>query len=316
MKQKRVLIGSCGGLTGCYLARRFQKMDNITVIGADVNSCHATKLFLDEFVQLPPVADSDFRDALTDVLVRYRIDYYLPTHSQEIKTASKYESWLRKQWGGGFLVSPYETYEKLDSKRAANLNLLSAGLQVPRLIEDFIPDKEYPIFMKADVGSGGKMAQLVESEALHREYARLYPDCSFYEVIQGTEYTVDCMFDNGGRLIAHNQRVRLKHMGGAVIVTQNNYDFDILPYLKKIEVAFTIKGCVNFQYILSQSIPYFIDINLRYASGGLPLTVESGIDVPRILLDIWTGNPLDYVQSCGADKKIMYRYFEEWYEPK
>ena len=97
MKQKRVLIGSCGGLTGCYLARRFQKMDNITVIGADVNSCHATKLFLDEFVQLPPVADSDFRDALTDVLVRYRIDYYLPTGYNRIHLCINYQSDMPEQ---------------------------------------------------------------------------------------------------------------------------------------------------------------------------------------------------------------------------
>lgn len=314
MKNKRILIGSCGGLTGCYLARRFQKIDGVTVIGADARSHHASKPFLDEFVLLPPVTDSDFREALADTLVHCGIDCYLPTHSQEIRLVSRYENWLRKTWGGDFLVSPYETYEKLDGKRIANLNLLKAGLPVPRLIDDFIPDRDYPIFMKADVGSGGKMARIVESELLHREYARLYPDCSFYELIQGPEYTVDCMFDSKGQLLAFNQRLRIKSMGGAVVITQNNYDFDILPYLKKIESAFIIKGCVNFQYILSQNIPYFTDINLRYASGGLPLTVESGIDVPRIMLDIWAGNPLSYGRNSGADRKTMYRYFEEWFE--
>lgn len=314
MNKKRILIGSCGGLTGCYLAQQFQRFSNVIIIGADTNSRHVSRPFLDEFIILPPATDSDFREALADALAQYRIDCYLPTHSQEIKMVSKYETWLRTTWGGNFLVSPYETYEKLDDKRNANLNLLNAGLLVPRLIDDFISDEKYPIFMKANVGSGGKMAQVIESSILHKEYSRLYSNCSFYELIHGTEYTVDCMFDNMGRLLAYNQRVRLKSMGGAVIMTQNNYDFDILPYLKKIESAFVIRGCVNFQYILSENTPYFIDINLRYASGGLPLTVESGIDVPRILLDIWDGNPLDYVQSCGVDRKTMYRYFKEWYE--
>lgn len=314
MKNKRVLIGSCGGLTGCYLARRFQKINSITVVGTDANSHHVSRPFLDEFVLLPPTTDPAFREALADALVRYEIDYYLPTHSREIKIVSKYENWLREKWDGDFLVSPYETYEKLDGKRIANLNFLNAGLPVPRLIDEFIPNENYPIFMKADIGSGGKMARIVESKLMHREYARIYPECSFYELIQGSEYTVDCMFSNEGQLLAYNQRLRLKSMGGAVIITQNNYDFDILPYLKKIESSFIIKGCVNFQYILSENTPYFIDVNLRYASGGLPLTVESGIDIPRILLDIWAGNPLDYVHNCGADRKIMYRYFEEWYE--
>lgn len=310
----RVLIGSCGGLTGCYLARRFRELDSVTIIGADASRRHVARPFLDESVTLPPASEPSFREALADVLIRHEIDCYVPTHSQEIKSAAKHEAWLREKWGGDFLVSPYETHLKLDNKRAANRELLEAGLPVPRLFDGLVPDEEYPIFMKADVGSGGKRVRMVESEVLRREYTRLYPDCGFYQLIRGTEYTVDCMFDTEGRLLAHNQRVRLKDIGGAVIVTQNNYDFDILPYLKRIEAAFVIKGCVNFQYILSEDVPYFTDVNLRYASGGLPLTVESGIDVPRILLDIWAGRPLDYVRSCGAEGKTMYRYFQEWYE--
>ena len=310
----RVLIGSCGGLTGCYLARRFRELNGVTVIGADVSLHHAARPFLDEFIPLLPAADPDFREALADLLVRHRVDCYIPTHSKEIRAVAKHETWLRERWGGNFLVSPYETYLSLDSKRTSTESLRRIGVPVPRVIEAPGPEVSYPVFMKPDEGSGGKRAQVVESEILHREYARLYPDCGFYQLVRGTEYTVDCVFDAVGRLLAYNQRVRLKNMGGAVIVSQNSYDFDILPYLKKLESAFIIKGCVNFQYILSEGVPYFTDVNLRYASGGLPLTVESGINVPRILLDIWAERPLDYVRSCGAEGKTMYRYFEEWYE--
>lgn len=310
----RVLIGSCGGLTGCYLARRFRELDSVTVIGADASERNAARPFLDEFGTLPSASSPEFLESLIEFLNRRGIDCYVPTHSQETRTVAKNEARLREAWRGNFLVSPYETYEKLDGKRASHQNLHLAGLPVPRLIEAPGPDVSYPIFMKPDQGSGGKRTQVVESEALHQEYARLYPDCGFYELIQGTEYTVDCMFDPHGRLIGYNQRARLKSMGGAVIVTQNRYDFDILPYLRKLESAFTLKGCVNFQYILSNDTPYFTDVNLRYASGGLPLTVASGIDVPHILLDIWEGRSPDHVKSCGADQKTMYRYFEEWYE--
>lgn len=313
MMRKRILIGSCGGLTGCYLARRFHKL-GLTVIGADTNSHNATRPFLDEFAVVPPASDLGFHEALANTLNQYAADYYIPTHSQEIRTVAKHEPWLRKEWGGDFLVSPYESYEKLDNKRAANEHLRLIGLPVPRLLNEPGPNVPYPIYMKPDLGSGGKQAQLVETETLHREYTRLYPDHGFYEYIQGTECTVDCMFDGNGHLMAYNQRLRLKHMGGAVIVTRNDYRFDILPYLQKLEHAFTIKGGVNFQYILANGTPYFIDVNLRLASGGLPLTVESGIDIPRILLDLWAGRSPNYVPSCGAEGKTMYRYFEEWYE--
>lgn len=310
----RVLIGSCGGLAGCYLARRFRELEGVTVIGTDVSGHNAARPFLDEFETLPAASSPEFPERLTEFLNRREIDCYVPTHSQETWAAAKNEARLHAAWGGNLLVSPCETYEKLDGKRAAQENLRRAGVPVPRRIDAPGPEVSYPVFMKPDQGSGGKRAQAVESEALHREYARLYPDCGFYELLQGTEYTVDCMFDGRGGLIAYNQRARLKSMGGAVIVTQNSYGFDILPCLRKLETAFTFKGCVNFQYILSGGVPYFTDVNLRYASGGLPLTVASGIDVPRILMDLWAGRPPKGVRSCGADRKTMYRYFEEWYE--
>ena len=39
-------------------------------------------------------------------------------------------------------------------------------------------------------------------------------------------------------------------MGGAVIITQNDYDFLINNYIDIISKSFEFKGCVNFQYIL------------------------------------------------------------------
>lgn len=312
--EKRVLIGACGGLTGSYLARQLAKKGNYYLVGSDASLHHASSRFMDRNIRLPSAAAPDFCDCLIDALKQHKIDYYIPTHSQEIKAVAKYESCIRQEWNGDFLVSPIETFEKLDDKRLANACLSEIGLPVPKIVTLDQSTITYPVFMKPNTGSGSKNAQTVESVILHREYARLYPDCSFYELIKGTEYTVDCMFDDTGRLLGYNQRVRQKSMGGAVIVSQNNYNFDILPYLKKLEAAFTIKGCVNFQYILSNGIPYFIDVNLRYASGGLPLTVASGIDVLQIMLDIWQKKELPAIESCSAPGRTMYRYFEEWYE--
>lgn len=311
--EKKVLVGSCGGLTGSYLVRQFQKK-GCFVVGADANTQNVTRHFANEFVLLHSAKSPDFIDRLVQILETYQIDYYIPTHSQEIRMVSFHEAEIRNRWRGHFLVCPYTTFEQLDNKTAANKNLSAAGIPVPAVIQDAAKDISYPIFMKPNEGSGSRKAQAVESPILHQEYLRLYPDASFYQLVEGTEYTVDCMFDSAGHLLAYNQRVRVKSMGGAVIITQNNYDFNILPYLKKLENTFVFKGCVNFQYILSNETPYFTDINLRYASGGLPLTVASGVDIPQILLDIFEKKPLEDIPSCGADRRIMYRYFEELIE--
>lgn len=310
----RILIGSCGGLTGSYLARQFQQVPDCYVIGADAAPQNSTRYFTDEFVVLPSANSPDFTKQLVALLLEKKVDCYFPTHSKEIREIARMESMIRKEWPGAFIVSPYETFQALDNKCTANKNLHAIGIPVPRLIESDEDFESYPIFMKPDEGSGSSRAMPIENRTLHLVYRELDPTCSFYELIKGPEYTVDCIFDEDGHLLAYNQRVRLKRMGGAVITTQNNYDFDISPWLKKLEESFTFKGCINFQYILSGGIPYFIDVNLRYASGGLPLTVASGINIPQILLDIFLKRPIPKIQSCPADGKIMYRYFNEIFE--
>jgi carbamoyl-phosphate synthase large subunit len=311
--KKRVLIGSCGGLTGSYLTRQFRQL-GCYVIGADAGERNVTRFFADEFVKLPVAKNENFLSELLRVLKEQQVDYYIPTHSQEIRAVSQNEAFLRQNWGGKFIVSPYETFLLLDDKKCGNVNLKTAGIPVPRMYESLTDVDHFPVFMKPNVGSGSKDSRKVETLQLAEAFEALYPNSTFYQCVSGTEYTVDCMFDDQGKLLGYNQRVREKSMGGAVIVTRNDYAFDSLPYLKKLEAAFVFKGCVNFQYILCEGVPYFIDINLRYASGGLPLTVESGICVPQIMMDIFEGRPVAAVESCSAPGKTMYRYFEEIFE--
>lgn len=312
MTQHRVLIGACGGLTGSYLSRKF-KEKGCYVLGADTTPNNVTKYFVDDFVIIPEAGDSEFLNELIRILNAYRIDCYIPTHSKEIRTVSYCEEELRVRWSGNFMVCPYSTFQMLDNKLTANKSLMDIGIPVPKVIEGF-EQINYPIFMKPDRGSGSKRSQVIESKLLHAEYRRLYPDVSFYQQIKGTEYTVDCMYDMDGNLLGYNSRIRVKSMGGAVIITENSNDYDIKPYLDIISSKFLFRGCVNFQYIVSEGKPYFIDVNLRYASGGLPLTVESGIDVPQIMLGIFSGKKVECIHPEGTEHKIMYRYFEELFD--
>ena len=311
--KKRILIGSCGGLTGSYLARQFRSL-GCYVIGADAGMRNATRFMTDEFVNLPVAKDQNFIPRLLQVLKELRVDCYIPTHSQEIRVVAQKEQLLRENWDGEFIVSPWETFELLDDKKSANASLKAAGIPVPELYESIADIPTYPVFMKPNMGSGSRNSRKVETKRLAEAFEELEPGSAFYQCISGTEFTVDCMFDRTGKLLGYNQRVREKSMGGAVIVTRNDYSFEILPFLKQLEAAFVFKGCVNFQYILSEGVPYFIDVNLRYASGGLPLTVASGVPVPEIMLDIFEGKPVCEASSCGADGKTMYRYFEEIFE--
>lgn len=308
----KILIGSCGGLTGSYLSRKFKEKGHI-VFGFDSNIINQTKFFLDDFFTVPKFSEGNYIDEVIRLLNDNNIDLYIPTHSKEIKLVSKNENYIKEKWNGFFIVSPNFTYEKLSNKASSYIKLKEIGIPVPKLFDNNETPRKFPIFMKPNEASGSRGSQIVENETLLNEYRKLYPDNCFIEYIDGREYTVDCFFDNDGELVAINQRQRVKNMGGAVIITKNDYSFDITPYINKIASKFVLKGCVNFQYILKEDTPYFIDVNLRYASGGLPLTVKSGIDIPQMMIDLSKGEKISCV-SNGNDGLIMYRYFNEIYE--
>lgn len=311
MKKYQLLIGSCGGLTGIYLAKQFRRFPNVNIIGADANPNSAGRFFVDDFVYLPSASNSDFIDALVDLLNSHQIDFYMPTHSKETFTVSKNELQIRGLAKSDFVISPIETYQSFNNKVDAYTNLANIGIPVPQI---YFSDSEikYPAYHKRKVGSGSSGCGKVCNA---QEYVTYKNDSELFicEYLDGMEYTVDCMFSRNGTLLGYNQRKRIKNMGGAVIITANDNEFDILPYIIKISENFVFKGCVNFQYILRDK-PYFTDINLRFASGGMPLSVKSGVDIPKAYYKLFTNQEIG-TNEFASDKKnrTMYRYFEEKY---
>lgn len=307
----RILIGSNGGLTGIYLAKQLKKF-NVELFGADCSTISTGKFFVDKQFILSNSNSPDFIDELIDLLNSQSIDFYIPTHSTEIRIVSKNEKVIRSNSNCDFIVSPYKTFLALESKRKLSENLASLGIPVPKII--FNSYNNYPILMKQEYGSGGTGLQIIYTEEMRRSYYNYFKDSAvFFELVNGEEFTVDCMFDKQGNLLGYNQRKRIKTIGGAVSITQNYDDFNILPWLKIISNKWHFCGCVNFQYIVKKNVPYFIDVNLRFPSGGLPLTVESGIDIPKLYYNIAKGDVLVGIQKNNK-YKTMYRYFEEIFE--
>lgn len=312
-KKKRVLIGSNGGLTGIYLAKNLRQLDDVILYGADCADISAGKFFVDKQVYLPSAQSPEFIESLIILLNFERIDIYLPTHSKEMKVISYNESKIRELTKTRFIVSPKETFAALDDKILANFHLHQIGIPVPRLIENMA--EQYPIFMKHKLGSGGKGTAVIENAVIHKAYRDTCEDVAFFQLIQGKEYTVDCLFDKMGNLRGFNQRQRIKTNGGAVTISKTSCDIDIEPWLKKISKVWVFRGCVNFQYIVQDNIPYFIDINLRYPSGGLPLTVQSGLDIPKLIVKLLLREKFSLeISKQEKMDRIMYRYYEEIFE--
>lgn len=312
MKYK-VLIGCNGGLSGVYLAKRLRKLMNFEVYGADCAIDSVGKFFVDKQFVLPMATDKMFVKELINLLKEESIDIYFPTYSKEIRAVAANAKEIRSKTKTRFIVSPIETFNCLENKEDLYFSLKKNGVPTPELI--VVEPTKYPIVMKQKLGSGSANFLRVENSQIYQAFRNTDNNKAFFEIIDGKEYTVDCVFDKEGKLLAYNQRERVKTIGGAVIISKNSADFEVFPWLEKLAGCWKFCGCVNFQYIVREDIPYFIDINLRFPSGGLPLTVESGIDVPAILINMLLGTDI-FVPKFKSDgkKRTMYRYFEEYFE--
>lgn len=309
MNTHNVLVGSCGGLTGVYLAKQFKRFSDLNILGADCNHQNACKFFVNDIIKLPNSNDERFISELISALNNKKIDFYVPTHSKEIYHVSKSERLIRENTNTNFIVCPFQTIEAFNNKLDAYKNLSEIGIAVPKIYNNET-DFEFPAFIKSQVGSGGVGCKRIysrqEIESLNDK-----GDTFLCENIEGDEFTVDCLFSPEGELLGYNQRKRIKCIGGAVVITTNDNLFDVYPYIENIAKHWLFKGAVNFQYIIRKE-PVFIDINLRYASGGLPLSVESGVDIPKALYKFFNKQKI-FMGEFASDFKnrTMYRYFEE-----
>ena len=312
-RPQRLLIGSCLGLTGHYLSKIFREKEDIVLIGIDRSAATGVAECFDHVEQAPDASSEEqFIECLVNLINDKDINFYLPTHSVETQVVARHRQTIEARTDIKLILSPCQTYEELDNKVVANGCLSRLGLNVPRLI-DPTGDMSFPIIAKPPVGSGSKETLLIEDETdLEYALAKL-PSSIFLEYIDGKEFTVDAIFDHEGELVTYNQRERIKTLGGAVVVTKNNFeDYDCIEDLKTISKHHKLCGVVNFQFILKNEKAYFIDVNLRYASGGLALSVASGLDVAKVLLKLLRNEEFDR-NAYQSDRmpRTMHRVFDE-----
>jgi len=314
----RILVGSCGGLTGLYLVKTLRRMnEKFELYGFDTVFEIPTKFFLDKFYIITRATEEDrFIEQLINLLCSEQIDIYIPVHSEECRVISKHQDVIRRSTMTKFMISPYETFKDLDDKEKAYENLKALGITTPKVYKSLEEIDKFPVVFKPKLGSGSRRLFLVESLEEAELLARKYEDVILVEYLEGKEYTVDLFFDSKGKLITYNQRIRIKTLGGAAIITRNDFSIDVKNEIEKISHAYRIVGPANFQFFhTNDGKVIFTDINLRFASGGLPLTVESGANIVELLLLELNGKPYDPSNyQSDRKKRIMYRYFEECFE--
>lgn len=138
----------------------------------------------------------------------------------------------------------------------------------------------------------GYVTPLLPFEDIRRRLSRAerFPDLMVMELLEGREYSIDCLADASGELRAAVPR---RKIGGRVRMLENNAR--LLEIAGKVAVAYRIPYNFNIQVKYSGETPKLLEINPRM-SGGLHLSCLSGVNFPYLAVKSALGGEIGPLQ--------------------
>ncbi|MFX0196956.1 MAG: ATP-grasp domain-containing protein [Candidatus Hodarchaeota archaeon] len=307
------LITSVGVTTATTIikALKTQKEVPIRIIATDMDPL-ASGLYLNDCrYVVPPATEPEFIPTILEICDKEMIDLIIPLYSSEIPIFALNKKEFESR-DIGLIVPSYRNVLTCIDKLRFYEFLSSVDLPSPKtyLANEIEKLQKYPLFMKPRRGSSTKDAfKVYNKKQLNFHLNR---DVSFViqEYVEGQEYTTDVICDYNSQLLAYVIRERLTVKGGLAIKCRTVKNEKLALLVRELVQKIGIIGPANVQAIITpQDEIKFIEVNPRFAAGGLPLSIQAGVNFPLLALKLFLGQEIktpDYEENL-----YMIRYWTE-----
>ncbi len=233
----------------------------------------------------------------------------IPTCDAELEPLAKARHTFAAA-GIGLLLAPDEAL-RLTLDKLALIRRCTGVVRVPKtecFDEELDPGSwTYPVIVKPRAGSGSRDISLVSSaralSALHRS-----AEFIVQEHLPGQEYSIDVLADRSGHVISAVPRVRAKVDSGVSVAGRTLHDRELEGFGRAVAESVGLTYIANVQCRRDNCGQALLEVNPR-APGALPLTVASGVDMPRLALDALRGRPVP--RHLDFKDLAMVRFLEE-----
>lgn len=255
--------------------------DRFRLVASDINPAHlvAASAFVDEYIQVPPVADAEFTPRMLSLLETRRAALYIPILDEEIVWAAAQRDAAALPVGLDVLAPPAWSAEICFDKLAAAHWLVEHGLPTPATA--LLASTAWTgaaCFVKPRCGRGSVGARMVRTEA-DFSLARLSgEDLVVQELCAGPEITVDVFASASHVRAVARERLEVK---AGVCTKARVFDDPALQALAtSLARGLQLRGVFCFQVMRSLSTGDWLvtDINPR-SGAGTRLTVACGVEV-------------------------------------
>lgn len=308
----RILFTSIGRRV--ELVQEFRRASNrlsitLEIWGADITNTAPAFDFCDRTVIVPHITSPDYVVQLLEICTKNQIHLLIPTIDTDLQLLSNLKEDFQNI-GTTVLVSSPEKILLCRDKRLTDTYFRSLGLNAPKStdkIEKYCG--EYPAFIKPIDGSSSIGAYKANSKEELTAYANQLKEYIIQPFVAGTEYTVDILCDFKGNPLYITPRIRVGVRSGEVLKTKIHHVKSIIDEMLVLIKDFKPCGPITVQLIRDEEndINQYIEINPRFG-GGAPLSIKAGADSAGALLQLLTGNALEYKPYIALEGAFFSRY--------
>lgn len=207
--KKNILIYPSGAGNAIALYYSIKDSIHINVIPATGKKDHSCLIYFNDIEYLPYIQSENFIEKLNDLITQKKIDFIFPTHDTIALFLAKKRNTINCQ----IINSNYKTNYLCRHKKETYAFFKNEKF-CPKIYNDVLSDKGYPIIAKPNIGEGSKGVRLVNSKNEHSITLDLMEDLVYVEYLPGKEYTIDCFTNRNGELQFIGPRERVEIMMG------------------------------------------------------------------------------------------------------
>lgn len=309
-----VLIIPAGSGMAIVAIKAIKKDSHMKIVAADMDPLAAGLHLAHKGYVVPPISDSSFFSKIDEIIEKEKVDVIVPCLDTFLSPFAKRR--VFHDMGVKVVISPEKTISICRDKWRL-YNVLKDKVPVPKstidfnCLEDACNSVGLPAILKPRSGSGSKDVYSVQDKDDLAFYLRKVLDPLLQHQIFGVEYTIDMLVDTNGTAVAVIPRKRLEVKAGISVKGVIELNDDLIEIGHRICENLQFFGPVNFQAVMDKKKKesYITEVNPRI-SGGMSLTIASGINIPLLSIYASTGKSIN-IKFFPKQPIYMTRYLEE-----
>jgi hypothetical protein len=213
-EKKNILVFPCGSEIALEIHRSLENSIHFNLIGGNSVEDHGKFVFENYIGGIPNSSHKNFIKSIKRIVVEHNIDLIYPAMDNVINILKSSENEI-----GCPIVSSDTATTQICLSKSKTYSILKEYILTPIIYEGFDQIKQFPVFLKPDVGYGSRGVFKINNFKELKSHFKKDSNLLILEFLPGKEYTVDCFTNFNGELLFVGARGRNRISNGISVNT-------------------------------------------------------------------------------------------------